>query len=97
MYSIDNPERLAVGQTRILWRGMYGRHRESGLAMFVECLPTRAPAVADVLRRMPFHLAPVTCYTRLRKGLEAALALHLSRLSGFVGSCQDMEALRNFW
>jgi hypothetical protein len=89
MYSIFDPELFAVGQKRALWRGMYGRDRESGLAAFVECLPTLAPALADFVRLIRFHLAPLTCHMRLRRRIEAALALHLSSQPGVVGQFQD--------
>jgi hypothetical protein len=76
---------------------MYGRDRDSGLGAFVERLPTLAPALADFVRLMPFHLAPLTCHTRLRKRIEAALALYLSSQPGLVGQFQDAgigDALR---
>jgi hypothetical protein len=81
---------FAVGQKHALWRGMYGRDRESGLAAFVEYLPTLAPALVDFVRLMRFHLAPLTCHMRLRRRIEAALARHLSSQPGLVGAFQDM-------
>jgi hypothetical protein len=68
---------------------MHGNDRESGLAAFVERLPTLAPALADFVRLMQFYLPPLTCHTRLRRRIEAALALHVSRQPGLVGSFQD--------
>jgi hypothetical protein len=68
---------------------MYGNDREAGLAAFVERVPTLAPALADFVQLIRFHLAPLTCDTRLRKRSEAALALHLSRQPGLMGSFQD--------
>jgi hypothetical protein len=90
MYHIYEPGLFAVGQKHALWRGMYGRDRESGLAAFVEYLPTLAPALVDFVRLMRFHLAPLTCHMRLRRRIEAALARHLSSQPGLVGSFQDM-------
>jgi hypothetical protein len=89
MYHIYEPGLFAVGQKHALWRGMYGRGRESGLAMFVERLPTLAPALADFVRLLRFHLAPLACQTRLRRRIEAALAYHLSCQPGLVGAFQD--------
>jgi hypothetical protein len=89
MYHIYEPGMFAVGQKHALWRGMYGRDRESSLAALVDRLPTLAPALADFVRLMRFHLAPLTCQTRLRRRIEAALARHLSRQPGLVGSFQD--------
>jgi hypothetical protein len=50
------------------------------------------PAVqrGAVRRLMRFHLAPLTCGTRLRRRIEAALARHLSRQPGLVGSFEDV-------
>ena len=89
MYHIYDPELFAIGQKRALWRGMYGRDREAGLAAFAERLPTLAPALADFVRLMRFHLAPFTCHTRLRRRIEAARALHLYSQPGLVGPFQD--------
>jgi hypothetical protein len=50
MYHIYEPELFAVGQKRALWRGLYGNDREAGLAAFVECLPSLAPALANFVR-----------------------------------------------
>jgi hypothetical protein len=61
MYHIYEPELFAVGQKRALWRGLYGREREAGLADFVERLPTLVSALANFVRRMRFHPAPLTC------------------------------------
>ena len=77
MYHIYDPGLFAVGQKRALWRGLYGNDREPGLAAFVECLPSLAPALANFVRLIRFHLAPLTCHTRLRRRIEAALAMHL--------------------
>jgi hypothetical protein len=52
-------------------------------------LPTLAPALADVVRLTRFHLAPLTCDTCLGRRIEAALAQHLPRQRGLVGSYQD--------
>jgi hypothetical protein len=68
---------------------MHGNDRESGLAAFVERLPTLAPALADFVRLMQFYLPPLTCHTRLRRRIEAALALYLYRHQGIVGQFQD--------
>jgi hypothetical protein len=89
MYHIYNPERFAFGHKHVLWRGLHGNDREPGLAAFVERLPTLAPALAGFVRLMRFHLAPLTCDTRLRRRIEAALALHVSSQPGLVGSFQD--------
>jgi hypothetical protein len=78
-----------VGQTRALWRGMYGRDRKSGLAIFVQRLRMLAPALSDFVLLMRFHLAPLTCHTRLRRRSEAALAHHLSCQPDLVGLFQD--------
>ena len=72
-----------------LWRGMCGSDRDAGLAASVERLSTLAPAVADVVRLLRFHLAPLTCQTRLHRRIEAALARQLSGQRGLVGSFQD--------
>jgi hypothetical protein len=56
-----------------------------------------APALADVVRLMRFHLAPLTFQTQLRKRIEATLAHHLYSQPGLVGSFQDAgirDALR---
>jgi hypothetical protein len=55
---------------------MYGNSREASLDVFVERLPAFAPALADFVRLVRFHLAPLTCHTSLRRRIEAALALH---------------------
>jgi hypothetical protein len=89
MYHIYDTERFAAGQKHVLWRGMYGSDREAGLAEFVERLPTLALALADFVRLIRFHLARLTYHTRLRRRIEAALALHLSRQPGIVPQCQD--------
>jgi hypothetical protein len=90
MYHIYGPEQFAVSHKHVLWRGMYGNDREASLAAFVERLPTPAPALAVFVRLMRFHLAPLTCDTRLRRWIEAALALCLHRQLGIVGSFQDV-------
>jgi hypothetical protein len=90
MYHIDEPELFAVGQKRALWRGLYGNDREAGLAAFVECLPSLTPALANFVRLIRFQLAPLTCHTRLRRRIEAALAMHLYRQPGLVGPIQDV-------
>jgi hypothetical protein len=89
MYHIYDPERFALGQKHVLWLGLYGNDREPSLAAFVERLPTLAPALADFVRLIRFHLAPLTCDTRLRRRIEAALALHLYSQPGLVGQFQD--------
>jgi hypothetical protein len=89
MYHIYDPGLFAVGQKHALWRGMYGNDREAGLADFVERLPTFALALADFVRLMRFYLAPLTCDTRLRRRIDAALARHFYRQPGLVGSFQD--------
>jgi hypothetical protein len=89
MYHIYESGLFAVGQKPALWRGIYGRDRESGLATFVERLPTLAPALADFVRLMRFHLAPLTCHTCLHRRIEAALSRHLCCQPGLVGSFQD--------
>jgi hypothetical protein len=89
MYYIDDLEPFAAGPKHVFWRGMYGRDRESGLAAFVERLPTLASALADFVRLMRFYLAPLTCHTRLRRRIEAALARHVSCQPSLVGSFQD--------
>ena len=43
---------------------------------------------------MRVHIAPLTRHTRLRTRIEAALARHVSRQSGLVGSFQD-AGIRN--
>jgi hypothetical protein len=68
---------------------MYGNDHEPGLAAFVERLPTLAPALADFVRLMRFHLAPLTCDTRLRRRIEAVFVLHLSSQPGLVEQFQD--------
>jgi hypothetical protein len=90
MYHMYDPERFAVGQTYALWRGMYGNDREAGLAAFVARLPMLAPALANLVRLTGFHLAPLICDTRLRRRIEAALAMHLHRQPGLVGPFQDV-------
>jgi hypothetical protein len=86
---IHDPKWFARRHKHVLWRGIYENNREAGLADFVERLPTLAPALADVVRLIRFHLAPLTCDTRLRRWIEAALALHVSRQPGLVGPFQD--------
>jgi hypothetical protein len=90
MYHIYGPERFALGHKHMLWRGLYGNDREAGLAAFVERLPALPPALADFVRLMRFHLAPLTCDPRLRRRIEAALARHLSRQPGLVGPFQEV-------
>lgn len=70
---------------------MYGNGREAGLDVFVERLSAFAPALADFVRLIPFHLAPLTCHTSLRRRIEAALALHLSRQPGLGGPFPDVD------
>ena len=89
MYHIYDPERFAHGHKHVLWRGMYGNDREAGLTEFVGRLPTLAPALADFVRLIRFHRAPLTCYTRLRRRIEAALAFHLYGQPNLVGPFQD--------
>lgn len=89
MYHIYDPERFALGYKHMLWRGLYGSDREPGLAAFVERLPTLALALADFVRRIRFHLAPLMCDTQLRRRIEAALAPHMDRQPGLVGPFQD--------
>jgi hypothetical protein len=90
MYHIYDTELFAVGQKHALWQGMYGNDREAGLAEFVECLPTSAPALANFVRLIRFHLAPLTCHTSLRRRIEAALAMHRYRQPGLVGPFQEV-------
>jgi hypothetical protein len=70
---------------------MYGNGCEADLDVFVERLPALAPALADFVRLVPFHLAPLACHTSLRRRIEAALALHLSRQSGLGGRFPDVD------
>jgi len=55
-----------------------------------EAPATLAPALDDFVRLIRFHLAPLTCDTRLRRRIEAALARHLYRQPGIVGQFQDV-------
>jgi hypothetical protein len=56
----------------------------------VEHLPTLVLALANFVRLIRFHLAPLTCHTRFRRQIEAALALYLHRQPGIVGTFQDV-------
>jgi hypothetical protein len=54
-------------------------------------MPPAPPLAGVVARQMPGIRDPLTCGTRLRRRIEAALALHLSRQSGLGGRFPDVD------
>lgn len=88
-YRLYEPKSFLRGERNLLWRGLYGSGAEPSLLGFVERLPTLAPPLAEFVRAMRFHVAPTTCGDRLRRRIEAAIALHLYGQANPIGELQD--------
>ena len=78
--------REAVTVARDVWP-----RRETTPESFVERLPELAGPLQEYVRTMRFHLAPVELEDRARKRIEAAVAEHLRRQPGPVGSFQEAD------
>ncbi|MFZ2423432.1 MAG: GIY-YIG nuclease family protein [Anaerolineae bacterium] len=90
MYHIYEPESFRNGVKHALWRGAYGQEKEpSGVAGFLDLLPTIAPSLASFVRLMRFRLAPLDAERRLRERIEVAIALHLKDQPDPIGSFQE--------
>ena len=88
-YRFYEPAAFLRGQKRLVWRGVYGRRAEPGVAAFAEQLPAFAPLLAQFIGNMRFLLAPTDCDDRARKRIEAALADWFMAQGEPVGSFQD--------
>jgi hypothetical protein len=88
-YHIYEPGPFVRGEKVLLWRGMYGPGCERSLEGFVRKLPELAVSLSKFVNMMCFHVAPFDGALRLRKRVEAAIALHLRGQASPVGSFQD--------
>lgn len=90
-YRLYEPNAFLRGEKNLLWRGVYGPGAQPNVSGFVAQLPSLAPALVQVVRAMRFHVAPTTCSDRSRLRIEAALAYHLRKQEGLVGTFQDED------
>ena len=90
-YHLYSPSEFANGEKRLVWPGRYDRHdRRSD----VDCIGQYAQlttCITELTKLYRFHLAPLELDTRLRRRVEAAIALWLYDVGGEVGAFQDKD------
>ena len=91
MYHVWSPTEFARGEKVELWPGRYDRdvtHRKS----IKECIANYSRLSEPILKMayiLRFFLAPLSCDTRIRRRIEAAIAQSLYVTPGIVGTFQD--------
>lgn len=90
-YRLYEPNEFLRGEKILLWRGVYGPGAQPNVGGFVAQFPSLAPALVQFVRSIRFHVAPISCSVRLRRRIEAALAHHLRKQEGLVGTFQDED------
>ncbi|MGB6476865.1 MAG: hypothetical protein WBF04_22660 [Candidatus Sulfotelmatobacter sp.] len=88
-YHVYSAVEFARGEKLMLWPGRWDvKDRKSD----AECQANRSrlsEPIREMISQFRFFLAPLTCDMRMRRRIEAAIALPLYALSGNVGAFQD--------
>jgi hypothetical protein len=93
-YHIYSAREFAFGEKIALWQGRYdpvGRKSDDECRANCARLSERIREMALVIR---FFLAPLSCDTRIRRRVEAAIALPLFDAPGKIGTFQDRGSVR---
>jgi hypothetical protein len=88
MYSVYSAAESARGEKVPLWPGHFGPSGKSEK----ECIanyPHLCEHIRDMMLVLRFFLAPLSCDTRIRQRIEAAIARSLYDTPGIVGTFPD--------
>ena len=88
-YHLYSPDPFACGRKALAWPGRYDAKDRRSVLECIAAYPELAPSVAELTALYRFLLAPLSVSTRLRRRIEAAIALSLYAAPGRVGSFQD--------
>jgi hypothetical protein len=88
-YHLHSPAEFARGEKRPIWPGRYDPTDRKSVVECIEQYPRLAPYVAELTTLYRFYLAPFPYDARLRRRVEAAIALHLYRSPGSIGAFQE--------
>ena len=89
MYHVHDPAAFQLGKKSMLWPGLYDRCHRVDLCDFVQRLPELAEPLQKFVNVFHFFIAEIDVDSRLRKRIEGAIADHLVRQPGIVGSFQE--------
>ena len=87
-YEVCSAAGLARGERVVLWPGHFGRNRKP----LEECLANRerlSEPIREMISIFRLFLAPLSCDTRLRRRIEAAIAHSVRGVPGNIGAFQD--------
>jgi hypothetical protein len=89
MYHVYSPMEFARGEKVALWPGRYDRaDRKSPTECISQYARLSAP-IKELTYLYRFFLAPLSCETRVRRRIEAAIACALDAAPGVAGTFQD--------
>jgi hypothetical protein len=88
-YHLYDPDLFQKGTKRMVWEGHWDVDRKRSVNEIVENYPTLCETIGRLTGLYRFFVASFDSEPRLRKRIEAAIALHLYSQEGIVGSFQD--------
>ncbi len=89
MYHVNSPEEFARGERVVIWPGRYDpTMKKSAKECILECSRLGEP-ITKLAYIYRFFLAPLSCETRIRRRIEAAIANTLYAAPSSVGLFQE--------
>ena len=89
MYHVYSPAELARGEKVALWPGRYDAEHRKFTTEFIAQHANLAPHIHALAYLYRFLLAPLSCESRIRQRIEAAIAGALYAAPGLAGIFQD--------
>ncbi len=88
-YRVYDPDLFLEGKKEALWEGMWGNGPERKIGIFFRKYPELAPQIQKFVSLFEIFLIPMKEEKRIVQRVEAAIANHLYKQEGVVGTFQD--------
>ena len=88
-YHIYDPDLFLEGKKEVLWEGMLWKRPERKIEIFFHKYPELAPTIQKLVSLFEIFIIPMKEKQRIVERVEAAIANHLYKQEGVIGSFQD--------
>lgn len=85
-YRISDPDRLAEGEAKVVWDGLWRRDTRNRMLEYIERVVELAPLARRELQLTVMFVAPLDVDARMRQRIEAGIALAIRRQEALSSS-----------
>jgi len=88
-YHLYDPIKMQNGIKDSVWPGYYDKNNRKAITDIINNSVGNTAVAYELTKVYKFYLAPTEIEDRLRRRIEAAIAIHLYNQPGIIGSFQD--------